>query len=307
MHYDIRLRLEYDYDTPVAGARHLVRMVPPTIAGIQRVVATSLHFRPSPAGRNDHADFFGNNVTSVSYRDPQEKLRVTMSARVQVERDTAMLDVSPDLTVLRRELDSVRSIAPNAPHHFAEASPRVGENAEIGAYAREACNNTGSVREVVRQVGSRIHDEFEFDPESTDVETSPSEAFAQRRGVCQDFTHIMISGLRELGIPAGYVSGFLRTIPPEGQERLEGADAMHAWVRAWCGIETGWVEYDPTNDMVVSNDHITVAIGRDYLDAAPIVGVLRTVGSHRTGQFVDVIPVQRDPMAATHQSEREPG
>ena len=127
--------------------------------------------------------------------------------------------------------------------------------------------------------------------EATTVATHASDAFKLKRGVCQDFSHVMIAGLRGLGIPAGYVSGFLRTIPPPGKERLEGADAMHAWVRAWCGREVGWIEFDPTNDMLASNDHITVGYGRDYSDVAPIVGVLRTTGSQTGEQAVDVIPV----------------
>ena len=121
--------------------------------------------------------------------------------------------------------------------------------------------------------------------------TKAADAFALRRGVCQDFSHVMIAGLRGLGIPAGYVSGFLRTIPPPGKERLEGADAMHAWVKVWCGLEAGWQEFDPTNGMRASNDHITVGYGRDYADVAPIVGVLKTTGSQTGEQAVDVIPV----------------
>ena len=122
------------------------------------------------------------------------------------------------------------------------------------------------------------------------VDTPAIDAFERRHGVCQDFSHIMIACLRSIGIPAGYVSGFLRTIPPEGQQRLEGADAMHAWVRAWCGIESGWIEYDPTNALRVGQDHIVVARGRDYGDTAPVKGVLRTAGTQTTGHKVDVIP-----------------
>jgi transglutaminase-like putative cysteine protease len=130
-----------------------------------------------------------------------------------------------------------------------------------------------------------------FDPKATDVLTEPAEAFARRRGVCQDFSHIMIAALRGLGIPAGYVSGFLRTIPPRGKRRLEGADAMHAWVQAWCGAEMGWVEYDPTNDLAVAADHIVVARGRDYADVAPVTGALRISGPHKSTQKVDVVPL----------------
>ena len=147
------------------------------------------------------------------------------------------------------------------------------------------------MQEIVRDLGERIHREFRYDSESTEVETSPREAFELKRGVCQDFSHVMIAGLRGIGIPAAYVSGFLRTIPPADAERLEGADAMHAWVRAWCGRQAGWVGYDPTNAVFAGESHIVAAIGRDYQDVAPIAGILRTSGTQRTSHKVDVVPV----------------
>ncbi|MEM1088203.1 MAG: transglutaminase family protein, partial [Pseudomonadota bacterium] len=127
-------------------------------------------------------------------------------------------------------------------------------------------------------------------------DTDASEAFRLRRGVCQDFAHIMILGLHGLGIPAGYVSGYLRTLPPEGQERLEGVDAMHAWVKAWCGVAQGWVEYDPTNRTLIGTDHIVVGYGREYSDVSPIRGHLRSAGGQTSTQAVDVAVV--NPAAA---------
>ena len=149
-----------------------------------------------------------------------------------------------------------------------------------------------SVREAADTLCRAIHSEFTYVPGATRVDTPPGEAFELRKGVCQDFTHVMIVALRSLDIPAGYVSGFLRTIPPPGKERLEGADAMHAWVRVWCGQATGWMEWDPTNDMMAGADHIRVAYGRDYSDVAPVIGILRIYGGHSTEQAVDVIPVR---------------
>jgi transglutaminase-like putative cysteine protease len=130
-----------------------------------------------------------------------------------------------------------------------------------------------------------------FDAKATDADTSPAEAFEKRHGVCQDFSHIMIACLRGTGIPAGYVSGYLRTLPPAGQPRLQGADAMHAWVRAWCGTGMGWVEFDPTNAMMAGLDHVVVARGRDYSDVSPVKGVLRTPGGQTSRQAVDIVPV----------------
>ena len=132
---------------------------------------------------------------------------------------------------------------------------------------------------------------MKFDPDATTVDTPPAEAFARRHGVCQDFAQVMIACLRGIGIPAGYVSGFLRTNPPPGKPRLEGADAMHAWVRAWCGWQTGWVEFDPTNAIPAGTDHIVAARGRDYGDVAPVKGILRIAGDQTTEHAVDVLPV----------------
>jgi transglutaminase-like putative cysteine protease len=291
MKYDVHLELEYDYQPPVAAGRHLVRVMPLTIAGVQRVVASSIVFDPNPIERTDGRDFFGNAVASIAYREPHARLKVGMSARVVVDAASSMLDVSPDLATLRRELNGVRSLAADSPHHFTVASPRIVLDDEITAFAGRSMAVGATVSEVVANFGRRIHRDFRFDRASTDVDTPPKRAFAMRRGVCQDFTHVMIAGLRGIGVPAGYVSGFLRTVPPAGKERLAGADAMHAWVRAWCGNETGWIGYDPTTGTFASEDHIAVAIGRDYADVAPIAGVLRTAGRQRTSQSVDVVPV----------------
>lgn len=289
MLYDIRLHLSYDYDAAAGGSRHQVRVLPPTIAGVQRVVAASLSFVPTPSERTDFSDFFGNNVTAIAFRDVHDGLDIRMSARVSVSRPEPGLDVSPDLQRLREELGAVRSLAPDAPHHFLAASDHVGIDAAITAYARQSL--AGSATGTVMDFCNRIHRDFTYDGKATTVHTKASDAFRLRRGVCQDFSHIMIAGLRGLGIPAGYVSGFLRTIPPKGKPRLEGADAMHAWVKVWCGRDAGWQEFDPTNGMRASNDHITVGYGRDYSDVAPIVGVLKTTGGQVGDQAVDVIPV----------------
>ncbi|TGP55423.1 transglutaminase family protein [bacterium M00.F.Ca.ET.230.01.1.1] len=289
MLYDIRLHLSYDYDAAAGGSRHQVRVLPPTIAGVQRVVVASLSFVPNPSERTDFSDFFGNNVTAIAFRDVHDGLDIKMSARVSVSRPQPGLDVSPDLQRLKEELGSVRSLSPSAPHHFLAASDHVGIDAAITAYARESL--AGSTVATAVNLCNRIHRDFTYDGKATTVQTRASDAFALKRGVCQDFSHIMIAGLRGLGIPAGYVSGFLRTIPPKGKPRLEGADAMHAWVKAWCGRDAGWQEFDPTNGMRASNDHIAVGYGRDYSDVAPIVGVLKTTGGQVGEQAVDVIPV----------------
>ncbi|TPK75348.1 transglutaminase family protein [Mesorhizobium sp. B2-4-15] len=289
MLYDIRLHLHYDYAAAAGGGRHQIRVLPSTISGVQRVIAASLSFAPAPNERSDFSDFFGNNVTSIAFRDAHDALDIRMSARVSVSRPEPGLDVSPDIGRLRQELAAVRSLAPDAPHHFLSVSGHAGIDAAITSYAQDSVGN--SAAGTAMNLCNRIHRDFTYDGEATTVRTRASDAFRLKRGVCQDFSHIMIAGLRGLGIPAGYVSGFLRTIPPKGKPRLEGADAMHAWVKVWCGRDAGWQEFDPTNGMRASNDHITVGHGRDYSDVAPIVGVLKTTGGQVGEQAVDVIPV----------------
>lgn len=292
MLYDVRLELHYEYEGYVHGDRHHVRVVPSNTDSAQRVIASSLVFDPRPDRIVTFTDFFGNAVTSIGYRDRHDHLDVRLAARVNVDDTQTPADFSPNLDGLRVEISDAWSIDAASPHHFLSASPRVPLGRDITAYARESVERTSTVRAAALDLCLAIHRDFAYDSEATKVDTSPVEAFSLKRGVCQDFAHVMIAGLRGVGIPAAYVSGFLRTIPPEGKPRLEGADAMHAWVRVWCGVHAGWVEFDPTNAMIAGPDHITIGHGRDYADISPIVGVLRTSGGHETKQAVDVVRVE---------------
>ena len=292
MLYDVRLELHYDYEASVHGDRHMVRVTPASIPGLQRVIAASLSFEPRPEQEATFTDFFGNIVTTIAYTGYHDHLDVRLSARVQVEEVQSPADLSPTLSALQQEIAALWSLDPGSPHHFLAASPRVPLDPAITDYARRSADRTLSVQAAAMDLCLAIHREFKYDKDATKVDTGAAEAFAMKRGVCQDFAHIMIAGLRGIGIPAGYVSGFLRTLPPKGKPRLEGADAMHAWVRVWCGQHAGWLEFDPTNAMVAGADHIVIGHGRDYSDISPIVGVLRTSGDHHAKQSVDVIRVE---------------
>ncbi len=292
MLYDVRLELHYDYEGYVHGDRHLIRVAPISIPNVQRVIASSMSLDPRPDTETSFVDFFGNAVTTVSYAGYHDRLDVKLAARISVEDINPPADLSPNLEGLNRDLASLWTLDGHSPHHFLAPSPRVSLSRQITEYAMQSVARTTSVRAAAMDLCLSIHRDFAYDRESTDVDTAPEEAFALRRGVCQDFVHVMIAGLRGVGIPAAYVSGFLRTIPPKGQPRLEGADAMHAWVRVWCGQHQGWLEFDPTNAMLAGPDHITIGHGRDYSDISPIVGVLRTSGRHGTKQSVDVIVVE---------------
>ncbi|MEM9633649.1 MAG: transglutaminase family protein [Pseudomonadota bacterium] len=290
MLYDLTLEISYDYATPANSGRHALRLMPAHIEGEQRLVSGNIRLSPGPTERRDRTDFFGNAVTDVVYRKSHSELCFRLKARIDRTAMPAELDISPPLKALGRELAAIQSLGPEEPVHFLAPSPRLPQSPAFAVYAEEHLDRSMSTISAVESIGRALHRDMTFDVEATTVDTPALAAFERRHGVCQDYSHIMIACLRSVGIPAGYVSGFLRTIPPEGQPRLEGADAMHAWVRAWCGIEIGWIEYDPTNALRVGQDHIVVARGRDYGDAAPVKGVLRTSGSQTTSHKVDVIP-----------------
>ena len=291
MRYDITLRMSHEYERPANAGRHLLRLLPLDVPGEQRVEVGHLAATPAPHERQDGTDFFGNRTTELYYRDQHRRLDFTVRARVSRLAAPPVLDMSPALPRLHEEIAATRTLSPCSPVHFLADSPRIRRSDEITAYARGVLQAGMSVHAIVTALGERIHEDFTYDGEATEVDTPPQQAFAQRRGVCQDFAQVMIAGLRGIGVPAAYVSGFLRTIPPPGRERLEGADAMHAWVRAWCGDELGWVEYDPTNALAVAADHIVVARGRDYGDAAPVKGTMRIAGGQEVSQAVDVLPL----------------
>ncbi|MES0881153.1 transglutaminase family protein [Roseibium sp. SCP14] len=291
MLYDLSLEIIYDYATPANSGRHALRLLPANLEGEQRLVSGIIRLSPGPTERRDRTDFYGNAVTDVVYRKSHSELRFKLKARIDRTATPAELDISPPLNALGRELAAIQSLGPEEPVHFLASSPRLPQAPAFAVYAEEHLNRSMSTISAVESIGKALHQDMTFDVEATTVDTPALEAFERRHGVCQDYTHIMIACLRSVGIPAGYVSGFLRTIPPEGQPRLEGADAMHAWVRAWCGIEIGWIEYDPTNALRVGQDHIVVARGRDYGDTAPVKGVLRTSGSQTTSHKVDVVPL----------------
>ncbi|WP_415715512.1 transglutaminase family protein [Roseibium sp.] len=291
MLYDVALEISYEYDHPANSGRHSVRLLPATFACEQTLVSGRISLSPNPSEREDRTDFFGNAVTDVSFRHSHSELVFKLRARIDRTATSEQLDISPPLDAFSKELESIQSLGADAPVHFLAASPRLPLDPTFAVYAQEHLNPGMSAIAAVEAIGRALHDDMQFDADATTVDTPALEAFERRHGVCQDYSHIMIACLRSVGIPAGYVSGFLRTIPPKGKPRLEGADAMHAWVRAWCGIEVGWVEYDPTNALRVGQDHIVVARGRDYGDAAPIKGVLRTSGKQKTSHKVDVVPL----------------
>ncbi|MGV6848022.1 MAG: transglutaminase family protein [Marinibacterium sp.] len=288
--YDIRLNIRYDYTPPAGTLRTLLRILPAPGPG-QRLISGAVSVDPAPDYRADGHDFFGNATSEIAFDRSLDAVVFTFAGRVERMHDDDALDLSCPLDALPAEVAEIRSLAPESPQHFLGRSPRIGHTPDIAAFARDHVDPGQSALQAVECLARALHAEIAFDADATHAETTPQEAFRARRGVCQDISQIMIAGLRALGVPAGYVSGFLRTIPPEGQARLEGADAMHAWVRAWCGGEMGWVDIDPTNNIRAGEDHVTVAVGRDYSDATPVRGALRSSGAQQASHSVDVVAV----------------
>lgn len=289
MLYDLSLEIGSDYAHPVASGRHVLRIAPLEMATRQMVLRQTVDIEPAPESRRDFIGFFGSAATGFSIRYPHQKLCVTLSAQVRVTAPAWRGDLAIALDDVGQALASIRSVSPFSPHQFSGASPRVpGGNTAVRDYARQSLDKGPSVFEIAYDLMTRIHADFTYDTKATTVDTPPERAFQLRRGVCQDFTHVMIMGLRAIGIPAGYVSGYLRTLPPEGGAKLVGADAMHAWVSVWCGPSCGFIEFDPTNRMLASDDHIVAGYGRDYSDIAPLAGTVKSHGEQTVFQRVDI-------------------
>ncbi len=291
MLYEIRHVTTYTYNTAVPFARCVLRMFPRIETG-QTVHSTVCALSPKPAERRDSVCFFGNHIATLTIDEPHRSLSVSVRSEVEVDQPgLAGLDVSPPWERAREEAATAAGLAPDSPVHFLYPSRLVSLDAEARAYAAASFPAGRSTLEGAIELMMRIREDFTYDPTATVVSTPLGEALANRRGVCQDFAHVMISGLRGLGLPAAYVSGYLRTIPPPGAKRLEGADATHAWVSVWCGEGLGWIDLDPTNGMLAENDHIVVARGRDYADVSPLDGVLIGSGGQSIDVKVDVIPI----------------
>lgn len=291
MLYDVSLAIDYAYSATANRSRTLLHLSPPDIPGVQTVLSADLRLDPQPDDLVEGADFFGNGTVQAAWHGPIDQLSVTMKARIERQARPQASPRPTRLADMAGSLAEQRDLGPRSPLHFLAPSALIPALPEVTAFARSCIRPGMSSWDVVVAVGAALHAEMRFDATATSVDTPPGQAFAQRQGVCQDFAQIMIAGLRGLGIPAGYVSGFLRTDPPPGQPRLEGADAMHAWVRAWTGPESGWMGFDPTNDQADGLDYLDIAFGRDYLDVAPVRGAIRSAGGQLSAHRVDVVPV----------------
>ncbi|MGA2043753.1 MAG: transglutaminase family protein [Roseiarcus sp.] len=291
MIYDVRHLTRYRYGAPVAANTCTLRLLLPSTDG-QLVERSEIDVAPPPDQWNERADIFGNRVVRMRIEAPHRELVIRSAARVEVRRPTPPAPgLTPAWETVARDATASTSLGAESPAFALYGSRLVKVFEAATLYARESFPPRRPIYEAAIELNARIKADFKYDSKATAVTTAPADAFAKRGGVCQDFAHIMIAGLRGLGLPALYVSGYIRTVPPPGRPRLAGADASHAWVNVWCGQEFGWLGLDPTNAIPVGDDHIVTAVGRDYSDAAPVEGVILSSGRQKLDVAVDVIPV----------------
>jgi transglutaminase-like putative cysteine protease len=244
-----------------------------------------------PATRTERVDYFGNLLCFFTVQEPHKELVVEAQSEVFIDGNATPW---PQQSIPWEEAVSLlpddHSPAGLEAYQFGFESPRIRIRPEFSAYAIQSFTPGRLMLDALLDLTARIHKDFRFDSKVTNVRTPTEEVFRKRRGVCQDFAHLQIACLRSLNIAARYVSGYLRTYPPPGQPRLVGADASHAWVSAYCpGI--GWLDMDPTNNVVPSNGHVTLAWGRDYGDVSPLRGLILGGGAHTLKVAVDMEPL----------------
>ncbi|MGV8916450.1 MAG: transglutaminase family protein [Pseudomonas sp.] len=293
-HYQIFHDTHYKYDSPVSLAQQLAHLWPRPCTW-QRCTEQTLQINPTPTNRRDELDVFGNPLTRLDFERPHDELQVNARLRVEVlSRPPLDFQESPCWDTTRSALTySGRplSLAILEACRFRFESPYVHLKQTFVEFSAECFPANRPLLLCVQALMEKIFNEFTFDEEATQVATPLVEVLESRRGVCQDFAHLMLACLRSRGLAARYVSGYLLTQPPPGQPRLIGADASHAWVSVFCPV-LGWVDFDPTNNVQPKLEHISLAWGRDFSDVSPLRGVILGGGSHDPEVQVTVMPVE---------------
>ena len=293
MIYTVRHLTALDYGATVRLARFNLRLKPASWAG-QRLIDYSLVVDPVPGAITWDDGPWVARRARLTIREPIARLSIESRFTVDVAEPSFLTEAvaAPAVAQVRELALLQQSLTATGPAAYLYASPMIAIVPEIARWSAPFFNGQTSALEAGRHLMAAIHRDFTYDSRATASDTTPAQAFAKRRGVCQDFAHVMIAAARAHGIPAAYVSGYLRTEPPPGRPRLVGADAMHAWACLWCGIEHGWIGFDPTNSILAGSDHIFVAMGRDYSDVAPLDGVFHGGSAQKMRVAVDVIPAE---------------
>jgi transglutaminase-like putative cysteine protease len=290
MRYAVHHTTTYQYTTSVSVCHNVVILNPRKSARLN-CLTHRITVRPHPTFSATRPDAFGNSVFTFSIEENHHLLSISANSKVEVsEFHLPSLDQGLRLAEVRLALhtrtarDWFEAIA------FIYDSPRITRSPIFSDYVEDLSSGDAPILQVLQSINTRIHQDFSYNKAATKVDTPTDVAFRGRAGVCQDFAHIAIACLRSIGIPARYVSGYLRTVPAPGKARMIGADQSHAWVSAWCGPELGWIDIDPTNHCFCSTNHIPIAWGRDYSDVVPIRGVYLGAGDPTLTVSVEVTP-----------------
>ena len=290
MNYGVIHTTTYDYSEAVSVSHHALRLTPRETPW-QKCLEHNIQIEPEPATTSWRVDYYGNTVLHFTMQTPHERLRVRATNKlVLTPRPAPDPGATPPWKSVTDWFGDGQATRNLDAQEFLFDSPLVKVTPDLAAYARESFPPKRRLLDAVVDLTQRIHTDFIFDPKATTVATPLADVFKSRRGVCQDFAHLEIACLRSRGLAARYVSGYLETIPPPGQPRLVGVDASHAWVAVYCPV-IGWIDVDPTNNLLPSSSHITLGWGRDYSDISPLRGVILGGGDHKHQVSVDVSPL----------------
>jgi transglutaminase-like putative cysteine protease len=287
MKFRVRHSTRYSYKTPVDLASHVLHIEPRTLAH-QRVLSTEISVQPGAARTSTAQDHFGNAVTWLFIDRPHEAFEVTASSFVEVNFPAP--PASEETPAWETVAEAAAEGGPGAweAAEFRFDSPMAAADRDAGHYVAASFPPGRPVLAGLLELNGRIRKDFTFRSGVSSIHTPVSRTMSQRSGVCQDFAHMMIAGLRRVGLPARYVSGYIRTRPPPGGTKRQGSDQSHAWVGCWLGPAHGWVDLDPTNDLVVRDEHVVLSWGRDYGDISPVRGIILGGGRHTLTVGVDL-------------------
>ncbi len=315
--YRVRHETIFSYSNSVSVSHNVAHLLPRECDG-QELEHLEIVIEPTPSTVRSFEDYFGNPTVFFIVTEPHDRLRVLTESRLElVPSDTVDVAASPAWETVRDTLRAVPDEKALAAYEYVFSSALVHTSAELADYASPSFASDRPVLEAAHDLCRRIHSDFRYDPEATTLATPLREVLEERHGVCQDFAHVMIGALRSIGLAGRYVSGYIRSRPPEGEERPEpktadlpapvpddpedgeplvGADASHAWVSVFCP-RAGWIDFDPTNDVIPSDRHVTLAWGRDYDDVSPLQGVTLGGGLQTVQVGVSMRPPEEEASA----------
>ena len=289
--YSVIHQTDYNYQSMVTLSQQYLHLSPRNF-DYQQTISHQIQVDPQPEDACDSLDYFANATRKVTVTIPHQMLIVRAESVVDVYPRPGVQQIGGGTAweSLQTAMHQSQGAANLDPYQYLYNSPHIQCSDALRSYALQSFTPGRPLLEAALDLTSRIHDEFQFDPDATDIHTTLDEVLQGRRGVCQDFAHMMIGCLRSLGLPARYVSGYILTHPPEGQARLIGADASHAWTSLWSPV-FGWVDFDPTNRCLVQHEHITLGWGRDYSDVTPLRGIVLGGGAQLLSVSVTVTPI----------------